>query len=104
MSDQPVSGHSDRFDVRVTAESHFAWLRTRLAVERTMMACLRTAVSPAVVAVREYRWTLRYLWGGRFAAIAGMTQDGKHSPLDATAILPTLIGLFTFYSVRLNLA
>ena len=29
----------------MTAESHFAWLRTRLAVERTMMAYLRTAVS-----------------------------------------------------------
>ena len=33
------------FDVRVTAESHFAWLRTRLSVERTMMSWIRTAVS-----------------------------------------------------------
>jgi len=31
--------------VRVTADSHFGWLRTRLSVERTMMAWLRTAVS-----------------------------------------------------------
>jgi putative membrane protein len=31
--------------VRVTADSHFAWLRTRLALERTMMAWLRTAVA-----------------------------------------------------------
>jgi putative membrane protein len=37
--------HPNRFEVRVTAESHFAWLRTRLAVERTMMAYLRTAAS-----------------------------------------------------------
>ena len=29
----------------VTADSHFAWLRTRLALERTMMAWQRTAVS-----------------------------------------------------------
>ena len=28
-----------------TADSHFAWLRTRLALERTMMAWQRTAVS-----------------------------------------------------------
>jgi putative membrane protein len=34
-----------RFEVRTTAESHFAWLRTRLAVERTMMAYLRTSAS-----------------------------------------------------------
>jgi putative membrane protein len=38
-------GPAGRFQVRTTAESHFAWLRTRLAVERTMMAYLRTAVS-----------------------------------------------------------
>jgi len=34
-----------RFEVRVTAESHLAWLRTRLSVERTMMSWIRTAVS-----------------------------------------------------------
>jgi putative membrane protein len=45
MSDQHVSGDSDRFVVRATAESHFAWLRTWLSVERTMMAWTRTAVS-----------------------------------------------------------
>jgi len=45
MSDQPVSGPSDRFGVRATADSHFSWLRTRLALERTLMAWARTAVS-----------------------------------------------------------
>lgn len=35
----------ERFEVRATADSHFAWLRTRLALERTMMAYMRTAVS-----------------------------------------------------------
>jgi len=45
MSDDRPDNHSNRFEVRVTAESHFAWLRTRLAVERTMMAYLRTAAS-----------------------------------------------------------
>src|SRR5271157_1336574 len=45
MSDQSVSGGADRFEVSATAQSHFAWLRTRLAVERTLMAWLRTAVS-----------------------------------------------------------
>jgi putative membrane protein len=36
---------ADRFEVRVTSDSHFAWLRTRMALERTMMAWMRTAVS-----------------------------------------------------------
>ena len=35
----------DRFEVRVTADSHFGWLRTRLSLERTMMSWIRTAVS-----------------------------------------------------------
>ena len=45
MSDPQASGQAERFEVRVTADSHLAWLRTRLAIERTMMAYMRTAVS-----------------------------------------------------------
>ena len=45
MSAPEASGQAERFEVRVTADSHFAWLRTRLAVERTMMAYMRTAVA-----------------------------------------------------------
>ena len=45
MSDPQSSEPSGRFEVRATATDHFAWLRTRLAVERTMMAYLRTSVS-----------------------------------------------------------
>src|SRR4051794_36092392 len=46
MSGAPsISPAADRFDVRVTTDSHFAWLRTRMALERTMMSWLRTAVS-----------------------------------------------------------
>jgi putative membrane protein len=36
---------NERFEVRITADSHFSWLRTRLAVESTLMAWLRTAVA-----------------------------------------------------------
>ena len=43
MTDTAVS--AERFQVRVTADTHFGWLRTRPSVERTMMAWLRTAVS-----------------------------------------------------------
>jgi putative membrane protein len=45
MSEKQASGQAERFEVRVTSDSHFAWLRTRLAVERTMLAYMRTAVA-----------------------------------------------------------
>ncbi len=38
-------GASPRFDVSPTVNNHFAWVRTALALERTMMAWFRTAVS-----------------------------------------------------------
>jgi hypothetical protein len=34
-----------RFAVRVTADSHFGWLRTRASLERTLLSWIRTAVS-----------------------------------------------------------
>jgi putative membrane protein len=34
-----------RFEVRTKADSHFAWIRTRLSLENTMMSELRTAIS-----------------------------------------------------------
>src|SRR5947208_9590811 len=45
MADPTAAAHAGRFEVRVTASDHFAWLRTRLALERTIMAWLRTAVA-----------------------------------------------------------
>ena len=43
MADQGTQPH--RFEVRPTSDSHFGWLRTRLAVERTLMAWVRTSVA-----------------------------------------------------------
>lgn len=45
MADADFIENQGRFEVRVTADSHFAWLRTRLSIERTMMSWVRTAVS-----------------------------------------------------------
>jgi putative membrane protein len=43
MNDSAATPH--RFDVKVSADSHFSWLRTRLSVERTLMSWVRTSVS-----------------------------------------------------------
>jgi inner membrane protein YidH len=45
MTDARIAANTGRFEVRVTADSHFAWVRTRLALERTIMSWLRTAVA-----------------------------------------------------------
>jgi putative membrane protein len=56
-----------------------------------------------LISVWEYLWTLRYLWGGDFAVVAGVTREGKKTPLFAVAIALILIGLFAFFSVLLRL-
>jgi len=45
MSDSVNNADTDRFTVRVTSDSHFSWVRTRLSLERTMMSWLRTATA-----------------------------------------------------------
>ena len=45
MTDPHTAAGGGRFEVRASASDHFAWLRTRLSLERTMMSWLRTAVA-----------------------------------------------------------
>jgi putative membrane protein len=146
MADPHSAPSAGRFEVRVTADSHFSWIRTRLSLERTMMSWIRTAVSligfgfaivqfferlqqmpgarPAVypnasrdlglaliscgvvallIAIWQYLWGIRYLWGGTFAPIAGMTREGMQTPVIAVALLLICIGLFAFFAVLLRL-
>jgi putative membrane protein len=45
MADTDIVSPEGRFAVHATASDHFAWIRTRLSVERTLMSWLRTATS-----------------------------------------------------------
>ena len=45
MTEIDPADSTDRFEVRLTADSHFGWIRTRLSLERTMMASVRTATA-----------------------------------------------------------
>jgi putative membrane protein len=45
MAPQQADTGGERFTVKTTSDSHFSWLRTRLSLERTLMAWVRTAVS-----------------------------------------------------------
>lgn len=146
MADPDSAPSAGRFEVRVTSDSHFSWIRTRLSIERTMMSWIRTAVSligfgfaivqffvrfeqmpgarPAVypnaardlglaliscgvlallIAIWQYLWTIRYLWGGTFAPIAGLEREGVQTPVIAIAVLLIGIGVFAFFAVLLRL-
>jgi putative membrane protein len=56
-----------------------------------------------VISIWEYHWGLRYLWGGNFEVIAGVTREGKQTPLLAVAIVLALIGVFASFAVLLRL-
>jgi putative membrane protein len=43
MADHIMQPHG--LEIRVTSDSHFAWIRTRLSLERTMMSWVRTSVA-----------------------------------------------------------
>ena len=45
MANPSADAIPGRFEVKATASDHFAWLRTRLSVERTMMSWVRTATA-----------------------------------------------------------
>jgi putative membrane protein len=60
-------------------------------------------VMALAISIWEYHWGLRYLWSGNFAMIAGVTREGKSTPLLAVAILLTLIGVFAFFAVAFRL-
>ena len=146
MAETSTAPSPGRFEVRVTADSHFAWVRTRLSLERTMMSWLRTAVAligfgfaivqylehleetpgaraaylphaprylglaliacgilALCISIYQYFWTVRYMWGEPYTPLAGLTKEGKQSPVIAVAIVLILIGLFAFFAVLLRL-
>lgn len=45
MAETSETPGADRFTVKVTSDSHFSWIRTRLSLERTLMSWVRTAIS-----------------------------------------------------------
>jgi putative membrane protein len=146
MADSRTTAGAGRFEVRATASDHFAWIRTRLSLERTMMSWQRTAVAligfgfaivqylehleqtpearaaylphaprylglalmacgilALVISIWQYSWSIRYLWGEPYTPIAGVTREGKHTPVIAVAIVLIFIGLFAFFAVLLRL-
>ncbi len=68
------------------------------------LALIACGILALVVAIWQYRWTVRYLWDGSFAPIAGMAQEPKNSPVLMIGMMLIFIGLFAFFAVLLRLA
>jgi putative membrane protein len=81
--------------------AHPAYLPT--APEYLGLALISCGVLALVISLWQYRWTVRYLWGEPFLPIAGMTKEGRLSPVIAIAVLLICIGLFAFFAVLLRL-
>ena len=67
------------------------------------LALISCGVLALLISVWQYLWGIRYLWSEPFAPIAGLTREGKHTPVIAVAILLIGIGVFTFFAVLLRL-
>jgi putative membrane protein len=102
MADSHTASSTNRFEVRATAADHFAWVRTRLALERTIMSWLRTAVALIGFgfAIVQYLAHLEETPGARAAYL-------PHAPrylglaLIGCGILALVISIYQyFWSVR----
>jgi putative membrane protein len=69
------------------------------APEYLGLALISCGILALVISLWQYFWAVRYLWGGSFAPIAGMTREGMQSPVIVVAILLIGIGLFAFFAV-----
>jgi len=73
------------------------------APEYLGLALISCGILALVISLWQHFWAVRYLWGGSFAPIAGMTKEGMQSPVIAVAILLIGIGLFAFFAVLFRL-
>jgi inner membrane protein YidH len=67
------------------------------------LALISCGILALLVSIWQYWWSIRYLWGEPFAPIAGVTREGKQTPVIAVAVVLIGIGLFAFFAVLLRL-
>jgi putative membrane protein len=100
MAQSPTAASGARFEVRTTAADHFAWVRTRLALERTIMAWQRTAVALIGFgfAIVQYLSHLQQIPGARSAYLP-TTPEYLGLALISCGILALLISLWQYLRV-----
>ena len=100
MTDIDIGSADSRISVRATASDHFAWLRTRLALERTLMSWVRTAVSLIGFgfAIVQFFDRLQNLPDARPALIPNAPQY-LGLALISCGVLALVISLWQYWSV-----
>jgi putative membrane protein len=95
---------------------HFAWLRTSMALQRTLLASVRTAVSligfgftvaqffqkgviSLGVASLQYSRVMKHLTTGDYGPLAGPHHRTMHGSTYFVALVVLLIGCVAFISV-----
>ena len=100
MSTDPQipADNAARFEVRATAADHFAWVRTRLSLERTMMSWQRTAVALIGFgfAIVQYLGHLREVPGARPAYLP-TAPEYLGLALISCGILALVISLWQYF-------
>jgi putative membrane protein len=67
------------------------------------LALIACGVLALTISMHQYRWSIRYLWSGQFAPIAGVEKERMQSPVLPVAALLICIGLFAFFAVLMRL-
>ena len=73
------------------------------APEYLGLALISCGVLALVISIWQYQWGIRYLWSEPYTPLAGVTKEGKHTPVIAVAVVLILIGLFAFFAVLFRL-
>jgi putative membrane protein len=67
------------------------------------LALISCGILALVISIWQYWWSIRYLWGEPYTPLAGVTKEGKQTPVIAVAIVLIGIGLFAFFAVLFRL-
>jgi putative membrane protein len=89
-----MTSSSPRFDVQPSVGNHFAWMRTQMALQRTLMAAVRTSVSLIGFGFTVAQFFQKMLG----SAPPGVTRLGPEAPrnLGMTLIAAGVISLAVF--------
>jgi putative membrane protein len=60
MADSEQRNETRRFDVKPDAPTHFAWLRTRMSIERTLMSWVRTSTALIAFGFTIFQFLYRF--------------------------------------------
>jgi putative membrane protein len=67
------------------------------------LALILCGILALLISIWQYRWGVRYLRSGPFAAIAGVREGEMRTPVLAVTVILICVGLFAFFAVLFRL-